>query len=947
MRIDRIKAEDFGKLRGELRFAPGMTVVTGSNEAGKSTWLQAVYAGLCGRRRGRGSGANTERHFEHRYAPWNGGPWRAAVELERDDGRRIEILQKDLRAKAASAFELATRRSIEDEMQFEGSADGSTLLGLNRRIVPSVLFIAQNDIQRPRQPDSDEASALRTTWEEAAASASGAATAERALGILSAYARDRIGQARRGTTKGLQRAIDAETAARRRLTEARTDHEAHRKSVADLQEARREAAAREAEAKRWRKALAASDLATIDEELSRIRSLQAEFPDGAPPATSTLPDAAIASELREALALYRNRPPAPAELEGPAAAELEARLLEPAVDVTGDAEPASSVAAAVDAWRAARAGVALAEQHDATPAPAALLDPKHEPAIRGALAAIEQPEPDPQLLARAKQQEQVLVDEQDRLAEATGRRPARHWAIAAVIGSLVGLLAMIDLLPRPVGVVGFLVMGLALLVDRRLRRGRPRIDQERAAKTPLDLADARADRRDRERSVRAWRNAVEPARQTLERLGVEPTPDGASAALDRLAETRAWLWRKKEWQRRLDAVRDAHLGAEGRLRTELARRGVDDPDRTVEELLNRYEDLCRRNREQRAANERRENLRGQFAARRDAERNLVAQKDQRKRIEQRFAKALHAAGRPDEEEGDAEAWATCRLRELEEDRTAMRLRWNRLADLLAGRTLEEVEAERGQFADRLEGLSAGLENEDEHALFEATLDRTAIQGELQDVDARLREIHKKVYILTGQLKESDRLTPLAELEEQVEATERERRLLEEAARIVRLTRDHLETARDRVHERLAPELASALSRRLSRITDGRYADAAIDPQKGMEVRILTADGEWRAAADLSHGAADQVYLLLRVGLAETLGNRHETAPLFLDDATVHCDAERTRGILDLLLDLSEERQIVFFSQEDEVREWASDRLTASPRHRLIALGANGLPVAAT
>ena len=761
MRIHRVKAEDFGKLSGELHFAPGMTVVTGPNEAGKSTWLQAVYAGLCGRRRGRGSGGNVERHFEHRYAPWNGGPWRAAVELERDDGRRIEILQKDLRAKAASAFEMATRRSIEDEMQFEGSADGSTLLGLNRRIVPSVLFIAQNDIQRPRQPDSDEASALRTTWEEAAASASGAATAERALDILSAYARDRIGQARRGSTKGLQRAIDAETDARQRLTEARTAHEAHRKSVADLQEARREAAAREAEAKRWRKAI-----------------------------------------------------------EGPAAAELKARLLEPAVDVTGDAEPASSVAAAVAAWRASRAGVALAEQNDSTPAPAASLDPQHEPAIRSALAAIEQPEPDPQLLARAKQREQVLVDEQDRLAEATGGRPARHWATAAVFGSLLGLLAMMDLLPRPVGVVGFLVMGLALLMDRRLRRGRPRIDQGRAAEIPLNLADARADRRDQERSVRSWRNAVEPARKTLERLGVEPTPDGARAALDRLAETRAFLWRKKERQRRLDAARDVHLGAEGRLRTELARRGVDDPDRTVKELLNRYENLCRRN-------------------------------------------------------------------------------------------------------------------------------RTAIQRELQDVDARLREIDKKVHILTGQLNKSDRLTPLAELEEQVEATERERRLLEEAARIVRLTRDHLETARDRVHERLAPELASALSGRLSRITDGRYADAAVDPQKGMEVRILTADGEWRAAADLSHGAADQVYLLLRVGLAETLGNRHETAPLFLDDATVHCDAERTRGILDLLLDLSEERQIVFFSQEDEVREWASDRLTASPRHRLIALGANGLPVEAT
>ena len=55
MRIERVVAHAFGPLiDATLDLAPGMTVVYGPNEAGKSSWHAALYAGLCGVRRGRG-----------------------------------------------------------------------------------------------------------------------------------------------------------------------------------------------------------------------------------------------------------------------------------------------------------------------------------------------------------------------------------------------------------------------------------------------------------------------------------------------------------------------------------------------------------------------------------------------------------------------------------------------------------------------------------------------------------------------------------------------------------------------------------------------------------------------------------------------------------------------------------------------------------------------------
>ena len=95
-------------------------------------------------------------------------------------------------------------------------------------------------------------------------------------------------------------------------------------------------------------------------------------------------------------------------------------------------------------------------------------------------------------------------------------------------------------------------------------------------------------------------------------------------------------------------------------------------------------------------------------------------------------------------------------------------------------------------------------------------------------------------------------------------------------------------------------------------------------------------GPWREAALLSHGTAEQVYLLLRVALADHLTRAGEVCPLILDDPTPHFDTQRTLAVLDLLLRLAEARQVVLFSQELEVLTWAEQHLIG-PRHRLTRL----------
>jgi uncharacterized protein YhaN len=143
-----------------------------------------------------------------------------------------------------------------------------------------------------------------------------------------------------------------------------------------------------------------------------------------------------------------------------------------------------------------------------------------------------------------------------------------------------------------------------------------------------------------------------------------------------------------------------------------------------------------------------------------------------------------------------------------------------------------------------------------------------------------------------------------------------------------LTSQFLSTAQERVHRDIAPILASTLREWMPAVTEGRYVDAAVDPAT-LQVRVCGEDRNWRYADRLSIGTAEQVYLLLRVALAQHLTTTRESCPLLLDDVTVQADDERTREILELMLRLSHDRQIILFAQEPVVAEWARERLTGA------------------
>ena len=931
MKIRRVKAADFGKLNGSLELADGMTVIHGANEAGKTSWLQATFAGLCGRRRGKGR-TTEETAFAERFEPWNGRPWRAGALIALDDGTQIE-LDYDLKEAEGTAEKTTTRQSVANDILYDGSPDGARFLGLNRQVLPSTILIGQGDILRLRQkktgakPGKEEA-ALKKELQLAAASAGRESTAVEALARLEKYRGEHIGT-ERAPSRPLRRAMKRNRIARDRLDDGRARH-AER---ADLERRLEEAASRAREAQQQvdhlQRVQGRRQLQNLSERLAEIDQLAPMFPGGEPPPEpGKSPDAEAARELREAAADYRARPDEPEETGRESAEELERQLVLLPETPSGDSMVDPSVAEAESSWRTAKQTRQVREGLGPGEEPSATVAVEDRPVIERCLAALQQ--------AASAADREMRESVQPRLAGSY-----RRWSqIIGLGGTSLAALALLffDAYPQGLAFLGLcLGLGLGLyVIARKLSAGQQSTNSAR--RLDLETEETGAARGG------ASAGATEVAQSELAALGLRADAETLRRALQDLDALARWERDHARWQEQLDKAKQEETAAEAWLRTTLAAVGTDDPAKPAFQLFAEYEAACRENARLADRSARRSELEGQVEDRRKRERMAAAQRARRAAAESRFRAALAAFGFDDDATEDPEKWAARRLKERDERLHTDRRNWDRLQYLFDGRDRDLLAAERDAIADRLNAPGAADKAAADQAADEAARNLSGIELDRESDAARRQaaDAAKDANILQGKLQEQ-RLPELAELEEERDAADQELDTLRRAAEIVELTREHLEAARNEVHDLLALKLQKSLEERLGQITGGRYTAASIDPQANLEVKLQVEDGKWRSASQLSQGTVDQVYLLLRIGLAEALGNTRETAPLFLDDSTVHCDADRTRRFLDLLLQLSDERQIVVFSQEEEVRAWAERRFQGYVRHRLIELDQHGQP----
>lgn len=215
--------------------------------------------------------------------------------------------------------------------------------------------------------------------------------------------------------------------------------------------------------------------------------------------------------------------------------------------------------------------------------------------------------------------------------------------------------------------------------------------------------------------------------------------------------------------------------------------------------------------------------------------------------------------------------------------------------------------------------------------------------ELHRLRKEAAEIARRANQMAGEVGAlAQRLQSVPETEEEEALAETESSRVRALDETINLTQQFLQKAQERVHRDIAPVLAGTLRGWLPRITGGRYQDVIVDPAT-LNVKVSGASRLWREASLLSYGTCEQIYLLLRMAMVQHLTKQGEICPLILDEVTVQCDTPRTVASMKLLHEVSRERQVVLFSQEDDVREWAKANLQ-EPQDRFEVVDAAQVPV---
>lgn len=138
-------------------------------------------------------------------------------------------------------------------------------------------------------------------------------------------------------------------------------------------------------------------------------------------------------------------------------------------------------------------------------------------------------------------------------------------------------------------------------------------------------------------------------------------------------------------------------------------------------------------------------------------------------------------------------------------------------------------------------------------------------------------------------------------------------------RTLRLTRGLVQEALGEFERTRQPQVLATASDLFSRVTAGRYS-RILQHEDGDNVAIIDQAGARHEVTDLSRGTREQLYLCIRLGLAEEFGRRVQPLPVVMDDVLVNFDPKRARQMAAELLAFGDRHQVLLFTCHSFTRD---------------------------
>lgn len=198
------------------------------------------------------------------------------------------------------------------------------------------------------------------------------------------------------------------------------------------------------------------------------------------------------------------------------------------------------------------------------------------------------------------------------------------------------------------------------------------------------------------------------------------------------------------------------------------------------------------------------------------------------------------------------------------------------------------------------------------------MDKQTLVNQLDNMKEQLNELDKSIEDKQKQL--SDKKAAISVLEKSVSSSviryelamkqeELRHYAFQWAAQKYALT--SLEQTKDHFSKKYLPMVLESASSYFQRLTLGNYHRMFFDEDE-QALKAEHNDGFIYSISSLSQGSLDQFYIALRLGLAEVTSAQFRL-PFLIDDGFVHFDRHRKEQMIEILKELSDSHQIIYFS----------------------------------
>ena len=805
MWIESVDVRGFKHLVGELTFTPGLTVVTGPNEAGKSTVHELLVRILFGY----SASERRKRHgvsLKDEARPWDARrPFAANATIQDVRGRSMTVEwdfdahEPTLRDGSTGEDESAPVRGRREDVRL-----GKHLLDIGLDEFREVCCLHQAAVSAVAHSED-----LVLVLQRSVEAGSRDIGVEDADGRLGEFLRGRLGvhSGHYGSlAKGLlARREEQLNQARARLDAVDADRASIESSAATVERLRAER----------RDVAEHLDLARQQLLLTDLEKLQAKF--------------SYAEELRSR---QGQRPANPLQLPQPTVDKVRTGFEQ----LEQGRERLKRLQREADTGRPELERIADQQRQRQEEADALALydgiDSREQDHVRDVMARLQalpaqQAEPTGDEQVRRDPQLARYREERERLVALSRRSAKAGWdSTRLVAGLILGLVSSaVGVLVHPLGFIGLLAAAVLIATARSVAQ--PGDDE---------LGDA----------LRGY------GAHSLDEL------EQRVAAEDQRAARAEGILRERARRDEKDRAELVQLEAE--LRAALDSVGARPRDR-LDERASAYLEACHKHRQLLDAQADVRSLEASRLTKDQPARDLAAAVSERKVREHELGEALRALGiEADNLESARECFNALeqRSRTEKEQEQAAEVAAGELKALLGAETLELLEGriEKAEQRYREHVARHGRLASEAGDSGELTTRVEGLATDQQDLDLDLRE--KEAAIATREAA----LPEPAVLREQIAELDGEIEHMEIARDGIRVAREALSAAAEQAHREFAPHLNAALERNLGRITAGRYEDATVDEGLGIRVRApetgkarASRSAEPRhAGPDLSRGA---------------------------------------------------------------------------------------------